>query len=103
MKRRDYIKAMRIDESLITPIYRQIISSIIDGIDEGNIKKNDILPSLHEMCVELNVSKNTVEKAYNILKKQGIVGSYHGKGYFITRDSSILESSFPESFNGLAV
>ena len=85
---KNYLKIVKIDEDSLTPKYRQLANGILQGIDSGMIVKDDILPSIHDFCVALDISKNSVEKAYNTLKKEGVVGSVRGKGYFIFRDKS---------------
>lgn len=34
---------------------------------------------------EFYLSRDTVEKAYNILKERNVISSIRGKGYYITR------------------
>ncbi|MCC8423595.1 GntR family transcriptional regulator [Mucilaginibacter sp. UR6-11] len=81
---KNYLKIVRIDENSVIPKYRQIADAILLGLEEGLIVKGDVLPSIHEFCVGLDVSKNSVERAYNTLKSQGVVGSIKGKGFFIS-------------------
>lgn len=78
-----YLKCFSMDKYSIIPKYRQLMKAIIAGLDSGELLKGDQLPSIHDLCVVLELSKNTVEKAYNQLKKLGIVSSAHGKGYFL--------------------
>jgi len=59
------------------------MDGIMGSVEKGEIGKDEGLPSLHEICTELNVSKSTAEKAYNKLKSKGVVRSVRGKGYFI--------------------
>lgn len=66
-----------------TPKYLQIVNYIVDGIQFNAIRPGEKLPSLYELCAELNVSKRTVERAYDHLRKQNIIGGVHGKGYYI--------------------
>ena len=80
---RNYLKIVKIDEYSITPKYLQLINSILKGIEDGKIEKDDILPSINDFSVALDTSRNTIERAYNELKKSGVVNSIAGKGYFI--------------------
>ena len=73
------------DEYSVTPKYQQLTNSILKGIEEGKIEKDYLLPSINELSYELEISRNTAEKAYRYLKQLGVVGSVPGKGYFITR------------------
>ena len=73
------------DEYSITPKYLQLTHSILKGIEEGKIGKDYILPSINDLSFELEISRNTAEKAYRHLKQLGVVNSVPGKGYFISR------------------
>lgn len=80
---RNYLKIVKIDEYSITPKYLQLINSILKGIEDGRIEKDDVLPSINDFSVALDTSRSTIERAYNELKKSGVVNSVAGKGYFI--------------------
>ncbi|UII78724.1 GntR family transcriptional regulator [Flagellimonas sp. CMM7] len=67
------------------PKYLQIFQSIIENISLGNLKMDQRLPSINNLSEELYVSRDTVEKAYSMLKKQKVIVSIKGKGYFINR------------------
>ncbi len=74
---------IHIDEQSITPKYRQLTDSIVKGIESGSLKKDYLLPSINALSDELDISRDTAEKAYRNLKNIGILGSIPGKGYFI--------------------
>jgi len=78
-------RLIRFDEYSVTPKYLQLTHSILKGIEEGKIHKDYILPSINDLSYELEISRNTAEKAYRHLKQLGVVGSVPGKGYFITQ------------------
>lgn len=80
---KNYLKIIKIDEYSITPKYVQIYNSILRGIEEHLINKDDILPSVNDLSTGLEVSRNTIEKSYKELKKTGVVSAIAGKGYFI--------------------
>ncbi|MFL5729416.1 MAG: GntR family transcriptional regulator [Cytophagaceae bacterium] len=75
----------KIDNNSSTPKYRQIVQSVIDSIDLGQLKKEDQLPSINEVSEEYYLSRDTVEKAYAELRSKGIIKSVPGKGYFINK------------------
>ena len=77
------LKIVRIDDYSITPKYLQLINSIMKGIQSGEIKKNDLLPSINELSCALETARSTIERAYAELKKKGLVISVAGKGFFI--------------------
>lgn len=77
------MKYIQIDDSLGVPKYRQIINSIYSAISNGNLKLGDKIPSLNQICVEFELSRDTVMVAFNELKAKGIIKSIPGKGYYI--------------------
>ena len=83
MERKNIIPKLAINRNSIVPKYKQLIQGILCIMEQGEIMQHDILPSIHQLCTGLEVSRNTVEKAYGKLKGRGIVGSIHGKGYYI--------------------
>ena len=81
---KNYLKILRIDEYSITPYYAQIYNSILRAIEEKVIDKDDVLPSINDLSIALDISRNTITRAYNDLKKIGVINSIPGKGYFIS-------------------
>jgi DNA-binding transcriptional regulator YhcF (GntR family) len=81
---KNYLKIISIDEYSITPKYLQICNSLLRGIEDKKIAKDDILPSINDLSIALEVSRNTIERAYKELRKLGVINSVAGKGYFIS-------------------
>lgn len=67
------------------PKYMQIIKSILTAIGKGKLKRGDKIPSINQLSEEYLLSRDTVEKAYRHLIKDGVLISVRGKGYFINR------------------
>lgn len=68
------------------PVYKQIIESIQELTNSGKYKTGDFLPSMQELAEELQISKETVKKAYSILRGKGIIESTQGKGFYVTNN-----------------
>lgn len=83
MKSSPFYKLIHFDEFSATPKYQQLANSIIKAIEDGKLQVNDVLPSINELSFEFEICRDTAEKGYKYLKKQGIIGSIPGKGYFI--------------------
>ena len=73
-----------INNSSMQPIYEQIVSQIKDKIIQGELREEEILPSVRTFAKELKVSALTVKKAYDALEEEGFVVTVHGKGSFVT-------------------
>ncbi|MGV3763615.1 GntR family transcriptional regulator [Parapedobacter sp.] len=72
-----------INEYSATPKYQQLANAVINAIENGKIKKGDMLPSINELSYVLEISRDTAEKGYKHLKQLGVLGSVPGKGYYI--------------------
>lgn len=83
MNTSDLIHTIQISDFSSTPKYLQLADTIIDGVKNEVLKVGDILPSINELSVHLDISRDTVEKGYKLLKNRGVISSTPGKGYFI--------------------
>ena len=62
-----------------------LVDEIMNHITTGVYKEGDPLPSINQISKRQKVSRDTVFKALNILKDQGILNSIHGKNYHIAK------------------
>lgn len=74
-----------IDGNRRTPKYLQIVHSITKAIKQGHYKKGDRILSINELSNEHFLSRDTVQKAYDLLEKEKIIESIRGKGFYINR------------------
>lgn len=65
------------------PKYQQIVNGIINSISENILNKGDALPSVNSICQNNQLSRDTIFKAYTILKDQKIIESVPNKGYYV--------------------
>ncbi len=72
-----------LDTTSTVPVYKQLISNTQQLIAEGALKPGDILPSMNELSTSLDISRETVKKAYAILREKGIIESAQGKGFYV--------------------
>ena len=72
-----------INSSSMVPIYEQIMDQIKAQITAGDLKENDILPSVRTLAKELKISALTVKKAYDTLEEEVLTKTIHGKGTFV--------------------
>lgn len=96
------INFIKIDETSRVPKYQQIVDSIIFNISNGNLKIDQKIPSINRFSEEFYMSRDTVEKAYNILKDRKVISSIRGKGYYITRTKLISKVNVLFLFNKLS-
>ena len=72
------------------PIYLQIIRYVKRGVAAGSIADGEELPSRRVLSARLGVNPNTVQKAYQLLERDGIIYSVPGKGSFIAEAANAL-------------
>lgn len=72
-----------INSSSMVPIYEQIMDQIKAQIIAGDLKENDILPSVRTLAKEQKISALTVKKAYDNLEQEGYTVTVHGKGTYV--------------------
>ncbi len=77
-----------VKENIGIPKYKQIVTSIEDAINNGDLRKGDQLPSINYLRDKHVLSRDTVLAAFNELKMRGIVHSIVGKGYYVSTSSA---------------
>ena len=73
----------RFDANSRVSVVTQVARSIREQIEAGTYSSEAKLPSINKYSREHNVARDTIEKAYNSLKRQGYVTAVSGKGYFV--------------------
>lgn len=68
--------------SSITTKYHQIADAIIQDIESGKLAKGEKLPSVNMLSTSLKVSRDTIEKAYKLLKERQYIVAISSKGYY---------------------
>lgn len=84
MKSPGLLDFIQVDEYSSTPKYLQLSNAMILAIEEGKLKKDNLLPSINELSFTLEISRDTVEKGYKHLKALGVINSVPGKGYYVS-------------------
>ena len=78
------------DTTSRTPIYRQLIEQVRDGVARGGLKTGDRLPSVRQLSRDLVVNPNTVARAYTELEREGTLVTQQGRGVFVAEVGSDL-------------
>lgn len=74
-----------LNHSSMIPIYEQLVSQIKNQILDGTLKADDALPSVRGLSAQLRISALTVKKSYDVLEKEGLVVTVHGKGTYVAQ------------------
>lgn len=93
---------IKINQHSKTPKYKQIINSVITGVEKEKFTVDDRLPSVNSLLIKFDISRDTVVKAYDHLKSVGIINSIPGKGYYIKTSNYRLKAKVLLLFNRLS-
>lgn len=63
------------------------MNAINDALSNNSLTSGDALPSVNSICSSYNLSRDTVFKAYSILKENKVIESVPNKGYYVTNDT----------------
>lgn len=81
-----------LDRNKREPLYMQIYSEIVKEIMMGTLKENQVLQGSRGLAKTLNVSRNTVDNAYNQLLAEGYVTTQKGIGCVVMRIPELSET-----------
>ena len=79
-----------IDNKSGEPIYNQIYQQIRDQIFNGDLKENELLPSIRGLAKDLRISFLTTKHAYDELEKEGFIYTIQGKGCYVAPKNAEL-------------
>ena len=82
---------LEIDFNSDEAIYIQLCNQIIMGIAPSEIHEGDSLPSVRQLADTVGVNMHTVNKAYNVLKREGYISLDKRRGAVIALDVDKLE------------
>lgn len=72
-----------INTTVSIPVYKQVISQVEQKIISGEYTPGYQLPSMNELAADLDISKETIKKAYAILRDKGVIEPRQGKGFYV--------------------
>ncbi|MGW5364441.1 GntR family transcriptional regulator [Actinopolymorpha pittospori] len=65
--------------------YQQVAASIRAQITSGDIAVGDQLSSVRELAKEYGVSGGTIQQALRLLRAEGLIVTWQGRGTFVRR------------------
>lgn len=72
-----------IDNKSGEPIYNQIYSQIKNQIISGELKEDEMLPSIRGLAKDLRISFITTKRAYEELEREGFIYALPAKGCYV--------------------
>lgn len=55
------------------PLYLQIRDQIVEGIAGGKLVEGSTLPSIRQLAADFGINLHTVNKAYDLLEREGFI------------------------------
>ena len=83
------------------PIFEQIYRGVVKLGAAGAFGEGGQLPSVRAVARELGVNPNTIQKAYAMLERDGVIYSVPGKGSFLAKPEAVLEKRRAEALDQL--
>ena len=90
-----------IDYKSGTPIYEQVYNGILRLAALGVLRPGEQLPSVRAVAAEAGVNPNTVQKAYAMLERDGVIRSAPGRGSFLAEQSALLDTRRRAALEGI--
>ncbi|MEV0617374.1 GntR family transcriptional regulator [Nonomuraea sp. NPDC050404] len=77
-----------IDREGPIPPYQQVAAAVRERIASGKIPPGRRIPSLVELEAEFGVARDTLRKAVQVLKDEGLVETVRGMGVYVKSPDS---------------
>jgi DNA-binding transcriptional regulator YhcF (GntR family) len=71
------------------PLYVQLEEQIRLLIHRGELWAGDLMPTVRELAVQLEINSNTVARVYRDLQQDGILTLRRGVGTFVSMDTQL--------------
>ena len=77
-----------IDNRCGDPIYEQICAQIKRQIMSGELREDELLPSIRNLAKDLRISVITTKRAYDELEKDGYIYTVAAKGCYVAEKNT---------------
>lgn len=87
--------SFEVDHGIGTPVWIQLRNRLAYLIASGTYQTGDRLPAVRALATQLDISNNTVSRAYMDLERDGYISTRKGRGAFVTgSDKAISRSDY---------
>ncbi|MGH3379569.1 MAG: GntR family transcriptional regulator [Actinoallomurus sp.] len=69
------------------PLYQQLRDRVVEAIAEGSLRNGDSLPATRQLAADLGINMHTVNKAYDLLRREGLIRLGRRTGAVVIRDA----------------
>ena len=85
-----YLEFIEIDFNSEEAIYMQLRNQIIWAIATDGLHEGEVLPSVRQLADRIGINMHTVNKAYTVLKQEGILTIDRRRGAVVRSDADKL-------------
>ena len=96
------LKSFEIDYAGGLPVWIQIKNRIAYLIGSGSFTEGEQLPTVRGLAADLDISYNTVNRAYMDLEREGYIASRRGKGTFVTGSNIVANEAEYRTIDAMA-
>ena len=83
------LESFELDCSSGLPVWIQVKNRIAYLIGSGEYSAGDRLPTVRALAVDLDISYNTVNRAYMDLEREGYITTRKGRGTFVAERNDV--------------
>lgn len=69
------------------PLYQQLRDRVVEAIAGGELRSGDSLPATRQLAADLGINMHTVNKAYDLLRREGLIRLGRRTGAVVIRDA----------------
>jgi GntR family transcriptional regulator len=91
---------LNVDLSSDVPIYQQLRDQVVEAIADGVLVEGSSLPATRTLAADFGINFHTVNKAYDLLRQQGLIRLNRNIGAVVTR--TVAEPPFPSEWTAKA-
>lgn len=84
---------LRVSGSSTTPVYQQVVQQVRYLIESGELRQGERLPSARMLADNLGVNRNTVAKAYGLLRDMRLIETRGAGGTVVTAEAVVASES----------
>jgi GntR family transcriptional regulator len=88
---------LNVDLASEVPIYQQLRDQIVEAIADGVLTEGSPLPATRALAADFGINFHTVNKAYDLLRRQGLIRLNRKTGAVVTQavaDPSFLQAQW---------